>query len=63
MKVKIKLELCDDMEIETNKILSIYQRNDPLYCGVYVIEYVNENGYKDAISIHPSTFKGIKIKR
>lgn len=63
MKVKIKLEKCDDIEIETNKILGIYQRDDIYGCGMYVIEYVNENSDKDAISIHPSTFKSIKIKR
>ena len=63
MKVKIKLEKCSDIEIETDRVLSIYQRNDPLYCGMYVIEYVNKDGYNDAISIHPSTFKSIKIKR
>lgn len=63
MRVKIKLEKCDDIEIETDRVLSIYQRNDPLYCGMYVIEYVNKDGYNDAIPIHPSTFKSIKIKR
>lgn len=63
MKVKIKLEKCDDIEIETNKILGIYQRDDIYGCGMYVIEYVNKDGYNDAISIHPSTFKSIKIKR
>lgn len=63
MKVKIKLEKCSDIEIETNKILSIYQRNDPLYCGMYTIEYMNEDGKIKKISVHPSTFKSIKIKR
>lgn len=63
MKVKIKLEKCDDIEIETNHIFGIYQRNDPYTCGMYVIEYAKEDGEKDVISIHPSTFKSIKIKR
>ena len=63
MKVKIKLEKCSDVEIDTNEILRIYQRNDPYGYGLYVIEYVDKDGYKDAISIHPSTFKSIKIKR
>ena len=63
MKVKIKLKKCSDIEIDTNKILGIYQRNDPLYCGMYFIEYVDKDGDKDSIPIHPSTFKSIKIKR
>lgn len=63
MKVKVKLEKCSDIVIDTNKILSIYQRNDPLYSGMYVIEYLNEDGIIKKISVHPSTFKSIKIKR